>query len=508
MKFVLARCVIATTIGLGVVSMTQAQLVDDNNTIFDNLPPSIADNIPPDASQTELQPVRNRVEQQSHEKQPKIRSDLIPFNSKRVDLIEFLQKKPSSVQINGYTVKLKNPERVLLFYQQEQFPTIWTHENQITVLVPQLQHAIGASIEDALNPRTYHQSIIEALKMGVNYQDITALEIMMTDAWLSLAGNLANGLVNPKVTSPTWDAEPVSDAELAKKLADGIINQDVIKPLHEFNEQDFYYQTLKQAYNASRANANTDRYVINMDRLRWMPQDWHKGRYILVNIPAFLVNMVQDGQEIYQTKAVVGRVDRPTPRFTNLLRHVVLAPTWTVPPTIMRKDKLGRLRSNPGSFDGNFEVVTPSGAVVKPSAVNWSGVNLGNYSLRQKPGKNNALGVVKFLFPNKHAIYLHDTPSKGLFNQSYRAKSSGCVRLQKPLELANILLSNTNWSPAKIKTVANSGRQQYVNPPQETPIYLVYWSVWVELNGQIHQAKDVYNLDRKLIDAYKKALVQ
>lgn len=520
MKPALIRCALATTITTISFSVSFAQQVNDatqqsvaptTQAIFDDPTPSLEDNLPPDASAAEVAKELNdnTLEQVPTEPviQPKIHQDMMPFNSKRVDLVEAMQNSPKSVVINGKTVALKHPERVAEFYKSEQYPTIWTHENEPNSLVSQLQKAIANSSDDALNPASYHQSIISHLQEGTNYQDIIALEILMSDAWLSLAGDLANGLVNPKVTSPTWNAKRVSDLELAGDLANGINAGDIITPLNNYNANDPRYQALKKFYLSSRKKGNTDKIVINMDRVRWMAQDWYKGRYIFVNIPAYEVKMVDGGKNIYVSRSVVGRTDRETPRFVDRLRHVVLAPTWTVPPTILQKDKLARLKSSPGSFDANFEVVAPGGKITKPSAINWKAVNPTSYTLRQKPGKNNALGVVKFLFPNKHAIYLHDTPSKGLFNQAYRAKSSGCIRLQKPLELANILLKGTNWTPTRIKATANSGKQQFVNPPRETPIYLVYWTTWADTDGKIRNvADDVYHLDKKLINAYEKAL--
>ena len=181
-----------------------------------------------------------------------------------------------------------------------------------------------------------------------------------------------------------------------------------------------------------------------------------------------------------------------------------MSPSWTVPPTIMKKDKINKLRSNPGAFDGSFDVVV-GGRVMRPSAVNWGSPAAVHYTLRQKPGAHNALGKVKFLFPNKHAIYLHDTPSKGLFSRSDRALSSGCVRLQKPEEFANVLLNNNGWSSERIKKAMNQSKEQWVNTP-ETPIYLVYWTTWTEPDGKLQTAGDIYGKDNTLLQQYKKAL--
>lgn len=575
------RCAFTTLIGWMLtfsVANAQQDIVESS---FDEAPPVLEDNLPPGvAPQTALSAEEVAQEPAAPVIVPTINQQMMPFNSKRIELVEAFQKPLSAVIINGYSVQLKNPERVLAFYQTEQYPTIWTHENRITGIVKQLQEAILTSDQDGLNPGAYHQSIIQALKSGMDYQDIIALEVVMTDAWLALADDLANGLVGPSVTSPTWDVPVLGNQELSTLLARGVVSNDVLSPLQEQNNNPAY-QALKTQYNLlrdvgggsreptlpagtlrvgmrgpavailrqrlqlpagqvfdqdvqaavkafqrgeglsadgvvgpgtrSRLNGNsgfnTDDLLINMERLRWMPEDWGNP-YLVANIPAYRVEMIRDQAVVYETRAVVGRTDRQTPRFTDRLRHIVMSPTWTVPPTIMKKDKLPKLKSNPGAFDGSFEVVLPGGKVVSPSSVNWSSANAKNYTLRQKPGPRNALGRVKFLFPNKHAIYLHDTPSRSLFNRSYRAKSSGCIRLQKPLELADILLEGTKWTPERIEQLSRGKKQRWINPPQETPIYLVYWTTWADVNGQIHHADDVYTLDAALINAYNKALIQ
>ncbi|SUO94220.1 L,D-transpeptidase family protein [Suttonella ornithocola] len=507
MKFTLLSCFIATSLSAALANVAIAQQIDE--ALFDRAAPVLEDNLPPGADISDIQPPAEQeqeiAEAQAEAQVPVIQTEMMPFNSKRIDLIERLQQPLKKVVINGQSVALKHPERVKTFYTTRQYPTIWTHENQTTALLPQLQQAIESSVEDALNPASYHQSILKSLKPDTHYQDIVALELLMTDAWLYLAGDLANGLVNPKVTSPTWNAVKVTDVELANALASGVLQQNIIAPLQAFNADDPYYQALKKCY-LSGKTGKTDALVINMDRIRWMAPGWYKNRFIFVNIPSYEVKVIEHGKDIYKTRSVVGRIDRQTPRFVDRMRHVVFSPTWTVPSTIMKKDKLAKLKANPSAFDGNFEVVTPGGKVVSPSSVNWSAVNPSSYSLRQKPGRNNALGQVKFLFPNKHAIYLHDTPSKGLFNQANRAKSSGCVRLADPLDFAQVLLTGTNWNSQKIKTAANQSKQQWVNTPKQTPIYLVYWTTWADTNGDIRHAKDIYKLDAKLISAYKKAL--
>lgn len=577
------RCLIAATTSALVASLAMAQPVEGSefDALFDDAPPVLADNLPPDGS---LQIVEEAAPQ--HIATSILQVEMQPFNSRRADLVDALQMAPAQVFINGQSVPLNYPERTAAFYYTEIFPTIWTQENGLLAPVAALQAALAKVEEDALPAARYHQAMIAGLAPGQEYADIVAYELLLTDAYLTLAGDLANGLVDPKKTHPTWNALQVSDAELGEMLARGIRDNNLQGELDAINANNVRYQALKTQYNALRGNtaasavvipdlpavnlipgmdhpavailraklgetsedtvydaalvenvkayqrnlglkadaivgagtrrhlngqggsgggASLDSIKINMERQRWLPQDVG-NTYILANIPSYRVQMIRDDAVIYNTKAIVGRKDRQTPAFTDRMRHVVMSPTWTVPPTILKKDKLPQLRSNPGAFNGSFEVVTPGGRVVKPSDVNWSAVNPSSYALRQKPGPRNALGRVKFLFPNKHAIYLHDTPSKGLFNRDNRALSSGCIRLQDPMEFAEILLQGTEWTPDRIKNASNQSKERWVNPPQETPIYLVYWTLWADLQGQVHSSPDIYGLDNALLKQYNAML--
>ncbi|WP_298640202.1 L,D-transpeptidase family protein [uncultured Cardiobacterium sp.] len=564
--------------------------------VFDDAPPSIADNLPPDPSvaTSELSAMATEdaqpQEAMTQPHQAIIGEEMRPFNSRRIELIEALALNPTEVLYNGRTYPLKNPQRLRLFYENEQYPTVWTQENSLLERVDALKRLIADAPQDALPPARYHSALIDGLQAGAQYDDIVPLELLLTDAYLTLAGDLANGLVSPRKTHPEWNAEGVSDEALGDMLAQGVVSGDIETAVRTINDGNPRYQALKQRYNAvvgdailtpassgeplpkvtlrpgmnheavailrdklnvpaeggdpfyyddlladavltyqqnnglkadgivsgktrnmlnggnksgGARNVGADSLMINMERQRWLPQDMGET-YVLVNIPSYYVKMYHDNRPIYETKAIMGRRDRQTPAFVNHLRHVVMSPTWTVPPTILKKDKINKLRSNPGAFDGNFDAVV-GGRVLRPSEVNWNSPSALHYTLRQKPGARNALGRVKFLFPNKHAIYLHDTPSKGLFNRSDRALSSGCVRLQKPEEFANVLLNNNGWSSERIKKAMNQSKEQWVNTP-ETPIYLVYWTTWTEPDGRLQTAGDVYGKDNILLQQYKKAL--
>lgn len=548
--------------------------------IFDDPLPNIEDNLPPESMRKQMFEENMAVLQSTEPvAQPLLSQAMLPFNPRRAEFIELFQRPISAVVFQGQSVPLKSPKLVQLFYQQQDFPMIWTHEDAPTALLIALRGVIASAEDDALPPARYHQSAIET---ALQYQILAepfALEILATDAYLTLASDLANGLVDPRKTHPEWVAEKMSDVELTVLLAQAVLNNDLATGLDELNAYNLRYQQLKRRYLASkRHNATTapalanvvlregmthpavlqlrqhlgvegdayfdaeltqavkafqrsvgskadgivgagtrarlngghtssdnpDKLKINMERLRWLPQELGE-RYILVNIPSFRVKVYDNQEVIYNTRAIVGRKDRRTPAFTDKMRHVVMSPTWTVPPTIMRKDKLPQLRANPAAFDGSYEAIV-GGRAVAPSSVNWHASNAASYTLRQKPGNNNALGRVKFLFPNSHAIYLHDTPNKSLFNKEVRALSSGCVRINDPQGFAEILLSNSQWNSDKIKKAMNRSSELWANPSEELPIYLVYWTMWGEFDGSIQKARDIYELDNALLKQYNAAL--
>lgn len=499
---------------------------DESDGIFDDATPSVQDSLPPGVSEAAIQRVEQSNEQSFAlqdktalltQTPQKVSEMMQPFNSMRIKLILNLQKNPNSVTVANQRIRLHHPERVATFYRQEQFPTIWTQEHQFTAQLPALQKLIAESYMDGLNPNRYHADIIQSLQQGQDYDDILDYELLLSDAYLTLMGDLANGLVNPRVTQPEWNAPAVKDDVLAGLFAQGIIQHDIVKAVHDINDNDPRYQMLKRAYvtlldqqsllgQSNELTNQLNNLAINMERVRWMPQSLGDS-YILVNIPAFQVEMLRDGVPVYQAKTIVGKPSRPTPAFINHVQHIVMAPTWTVPPTIMQKDKLPRLRKNPAAFDGSFEVITPGGQRVAPSSIDWSNGSAG-YTLRQKSGARNALGRIKFLFPNRHAIYLHDTPSKSLFKRKTRAYSSGCVRIENPLELANVLLQGTQWTPQSIKAATRGSGERWVDPAQQIPIYLVYWTTWLNSQGHVETLRDIYHHDKPLLTQYLKALNQ
>ena len=243
---------------------------------------------------------------------------------------------------------------------------------------------------------------------------------------------------------------------------------------------------------------------LNLERWRWMPDNLG-SRYILVNIPSYKMQVFEEGKPVMESKVVVGKQERQTPSFTANMAYLVLSPKWYVPRSIAVKDKLPQLKRNSQALARQgIRVYNSAGQQINPGAVNWRAVSASNfnYQLRQDAGPRNALGGIKFMFPNPYSIYLHDTPSRELFSRNQRTYSSGCIRISNPVELAEYLLKHDpKWNKDKIKTASTSGKQRVVNLPQEVPVYLLYWTAWVDGDGLLHFRDDIYKRDKPMMRA-------
>jgi murein L,D-transpeptidase YcbB/YkuD len=241
--------------------------------------------------------------------------------------------------------------------------------------------------------------------------------------------------------------------------------------------------------------------IVNMERWRWMPDNLGQEHF-LVNIAAFELQWIKNNHTVERMNVVVGAVATQTPEFSDELEYVELNPTWTVPYSIATKEMLPKLKSNPYSYAEDFDVFA-NGKLTGWDGINWAAYGAGKFpfTFRQRPGPKNALGRVKFMLPNKHNIYLHDTPAKEKFANTTRAFSHGCIRLSRPTDLAYKLLGEKNgMSPAMINAVWAGNRTTQVTLPQKIPIHIVYATAFATDNG-IEFRSDVYGRDRKLYAA-------
>ncbi len=249
------------------------------------------------------------------------------------------------------------------------------------------------------------------------------------------------------------------------------------------------------------AEARIRQILINMERARWLPDELGDP-HLLVNLAGFTLNYVSSGGDAFEMRVIVGKPERSTPEFSGLITYLELNPTWTVPRIIAVKDLLPRFRRDPNFLAAKgFSIFTSGGGAVDPAGIDWATARAAGfpYWLRQKPGPGNALGRVKFMFPNAFDVYLHDTPSRGLFSQPVRAFSSGCIRLAQPLELAlKLLEANGDWNRERLRAVIASGDTRTVTLRQPVPVHLAYLTAWRGNDGSVQFRDDIYGRDRTL----------
>lgn len=304
---------------------------------------------------------------------------------------------------------------------------------------------------------------------------------------------IAMGYLKPSAT-PTFDGEllaAVRAFQTAHGLEpDGVAGQGTISELNRSASE-----RLKAVY-------------VALERERWLPRE-RGERHILVNQADFSAKIVDDGLVTFETRAVIGKNvhDRRSPEFSDEMEHMVINPSWYVPRSIITKEYLPKLQSNPNAV-GHIEITDRTGRQVNRGAVDFTQFTARNFpfAMRQPPSKSNALGLVKFMFPNKYNIYLHDTPQKNLFAREVRAFSHGCIRLADPFDFAYALLAKQEEDPkAFFHRVLRTGKETKVNLEQSVPVHLIYRTAYIGPKGAVQYRRDVYDRDRKIWEALQKA---
>ncbi len=241
---------------------------------------------------------------------------------------------------------------------------------------------------------------------------------------------------------------------------------------------------------------------INMDRLRWLP-DTLGSKYITVNIPEFKLRFYEGNKIVNDMKVIVGKIETSTPLLIDSIKYIVFSPEWNVPRSIAIKEMLPKLKADPGYFPKNHFKIFKGKYEVQPDSIDWREYDEDNFpfTLLQQSGKNNALGRVKFIFPNTQSIYLHGTPSGYLFDRDSRDMSHGCIRIEKPGELAVWLLKNNKEiNQDSIQSYMNKETPKLVNLRDRIPVYLFYQTAWVDENEFLNFRKDIYGYDRMQLD--------
>ncbi|ABL66147.1 L,D-transpeptidase family protein [Chlorobium phaeobacteroides] len=481
--------------------------------------------------------------------------------------------------------------RLALFYTAREFKPVWTKQTMAAELIS----AIDKAEQHGLIPADYHSTEIRYFSENppLTPQLQARYDLLLSDAFLTLAYHLRFGKVLPESLDPDWNVNrTLAKSALEFRLQQAIAAERIAGLLDELSPRHPGYERMKKGLahyrvivktggwqkvtegkkikegdrdnrvrqirrrlqesgdlvfrsaDTSRvfskamadavvrfqkrnglsvdgaAGAETIREMnisaaerieqirINMERYRWFIGDLEQ-RAVLVNIPGFTLQYIDNGQPRWETRVIVGKTGRETPLFKADMQYIVFNPQWVIPPTILAKDALPGIRkSRSYLYSRNLKVIDRNGRVVDPATVNWSQYTAANlpYRLQQTAGDHGSLGRIKFMLPNKHIVYLHDTPHKELFQKSTRNFSSGCIRVQNPLELAELVLQDSvKWNSDAINAAIKTGKTSNVNLPKHIPVYLLYLTAFPQ-DDAIHFRGDVYNRDNDVLKALNKSL--
>lgn len=380
--------------------------------------------------------------------------------------------------------------------------------------------AIAGLSSHGLDPEDYRLSRLQAL------EDRPAEQAQaLHEAWLLAATHLLQGRLDPETLAPR--AAPALTARaLLARLDDESGSDALAAALDALAPRHPDYLSLRAELSLARTAlavetdpaklteyaAAIDKLRVNLERWRWLPREFGP-RYVFANIPGLDVTAFENDLNVAQFTAIFGKTDRKTPVFSDEIEYIVFNPWWEVPDSIARKDKLPQFRRDPGAVTRlGYKVLDKSGRAVDPGSVDWNTVSARTfpYTLRQAPAPHNALGQVKIMFPNAHSVYLHDTPDKSLFDAEQRLFSSGCIRVEAPLDLAGWLLRTTpGWDRGRLDEAVASGVETRADLAAPIPVHVVYFTAVTDRTcGRTQYLSDVYSRDGAVLQALQAPLAR
>lgn len=413
-------------------------------------------------------------------------------------------KRPASVDESVWA-------EVDLFYKKRAHAPAWVQSDDTSKAASALQ-VLQSAADHGLVASDYGESEVARAITGdgesdESINDLAQLDVRITTGLLALGHDVALGRDEPGRLDPRWKKRRTSSPDFVELLARAA-ESDLTKWLPSVQPQYPEYAALQKSLASLRTQQATDRddrlrlLAINLERWRWMPDDLG-ARHILVNIPAFHLAAREDRRTVLDMKVVVGEPDTEhrTPIFSGEMATVVFSPYWNVPDSIVEGETAPAAARDPSFLErNNIEILRQSNgrsAPVDPRSVDWDDESeLKQLLFRQRPGPGNALGHVKFLFPNPFNVYLHDTPADALFARRGRALSHGCIRLEQPEALAQYVLRDApEWDDARIQEAMHSGNEKHVALKEKIPVHIVYFTAWPTEDGSFDTWPDVYGYD-------------
>lgn len=395
----------------------------------------------------------------------------------------------------------------LKFYEDRAFKPLWIADGRATAGAEALIEALQSAEDYGLNPRLL---AIPSPTLEPAEFEARLTRSALTYAYHARGGRIPDpaGMLNSNLDRKPQLIEP---ATVLDGLASASEPAAYVRGLHPKHPQ---FEKLRQLYLAALpSNRNHDeplklsvaakRLRANMEMWRWMWDDLGQ-MHIFNNLPEFMQRVYLDGEVIRSEKIVVGLLDKQSSVFSRPLKHVVLRPQWRVPDSIMVHELWPSLLRGGGYMrQYGLNITTKSGEPRDWRAIDWSTDDIRNYHVWQPPGPRSVLGTVKFSFPSQHTIFMHDTPDKWMFRSAQRTLSHGCLRVQKPMELAEIVLKHDKgWDAAKIKDLSRSGPlNNEVEMTTKIPVHLAYFTAWVEDDGRLRAFGDIYGHERRVTQA-------
>lgn len=407
------------------------------------------------------------------------------------------------------------PNYIKEYYAHSNYNLIWLNNKNLS---DSLIYHLGLSYFDGLNPEMYHLSLLKTLlKDSLKEKDNAHLhtglyfELLMTDAFISYVSDLYVGHIHSNNENTEW-AKNLTKINFTDSLINLVNGKSIAMMLKNFTSTSVKYIQLKQVLKKlldSNKISDSDcinRINANMERWRWLPHKMPQ-KYIMVNIADFTMDLIDSGHEVLNMKIIVGKKYTRTPLFYSKMTYLVLNPYWEIPTSIAKKEILPEVKKDAAYLLKNHIKILsswePDATEINPNTVNWDTITAGklSYHFRQESGPLNALGRVKFIFPNKHNVYLHDTPVPELFSQTNRTFSHGCIRIEKPIELAlYILKSDSCWDTLSLKKALNRSANRVITLKKPIYVFICYWTNWVNEDGELVTRPDIYEYDKRLED--------
>ena len=373
-------------------------------------------------------------------------------------------------------------------------------------LVQQLQYSELHGLDSSRYPVAEFEQLREQsqTRMGTRFDvaRVPELDAKLTYAYLSYAADLIGWSTSPSDVSRTWLTDP-KEEDLAARLDAALASGKIRETLEELAPTHPQYKGLQSALKRERdmPTGEIERIKMNLERWRWAPRDLG-DRYVLVNVPSYMLQVMEGDTPALSMRVIVGQPGTQTPLFSDEMTYVVFSPYWNIPTNILRDETIPRMARDPGFLErNNIEVVGTSGSdgeSFDPTSIDWSDKSqTAGLRFRQRPGPDNALGLVKFIFPNHFDVYLHDTPSDKLFFREKRTLSHGCIRVENPLALAKYVLGDQpEWTEARITNAMSTSREQAVTLKEKLKVHIGYWTAWVEPDGSVTFTDDPYGIDK------------